>query len=494
MGTQDQPNAVPNVAVVTAVVEDNFPGLWPAVDLGLSTAATLLLKDNANPVAVIYVGGPSSSKTTVADMFADHPACYVSDNFTPAAFVSHAASVPRGELSKVDLLPRIKHKVLVTPELAPIFRGDEDDLTKRFSIITRVLDGHGLLTDSGTHGQRGYRGDFLFAWLGCTTPFEERVWRVMAQLGSRLFFLLMGDESQVTVADLLASEDGSDFKDRLARVRATLHPFLTQMFAAYGGVRGVEWDSRSDPRPVKERIAQMASLLAATRSEPIKEGNPDRGKYEYTPAKREQPRRAFAVLRNLGRGHALVHGRRQLTEEDLPLLAKVTVSSMPSAAAKVFRALVESEAGVLTSTEVKRALGVRHHGTAQKVMEDLEGRGVGEVQRGEPGVAWVVRFQPEWSWCLSADFRALLHRGEAPVSKQEVCGPNEPVTDEGVCVAPITHTLVQRQREGERSGGESNAHTSQQMTGDPANASTGDVPEFWKGPVNWDEIEAATRE
>ncbi len=135
-------SAVPDVAAVRSVIEENFPGLWPAVDLGLATAATLLLADNVDPVAVIYVGGPSSSKTTVADFFVGHELCYLSDNFTPAAFVSHAANVPRDKLDKVDLLPRIRHKLLVTPELAPIFRGGKEaELTECFSILTRVLDG-----------------------------------------------------------------------------------------------------------------------------------------------------------------------------------------------------------------------------------------------------------------------------------------------------------------------------------------------------------------
>ena len=69
MSTQDQPIVLPDVAVVRAIVEHNFPDLWPAVDLGLSTAATLLLAENTNPTAVIYVGGPSTGKTTVATMF-----------------------------------------------------------------------------------------------------------------------------------------------------------------------------------------------------------------------------------------------------------------------------------------------------------------------------------------------------------------------------------------------------------------------------------------
>lgn len=86
------PQPAPDVARVRAVVEELFPGLWPAVDAGLAVAATLLLEANANPVALVYVGGPSSSKTTVADMFTDHPRCYRSDSFTPAAFVSQAAN------------------------------------------------------------------------------------------------------------------------------------------------------------------------------------------------------------------------------------------------------------------------------------------------------------------------------------------------------------------------------------------------------------------
>ena len=106
---------LPDVAAVQQTIQHYFPGLWPAVDLGLSVCTSLLLADNVNPVAVIYVGGPSSSKTTVADMFADHPLTYVSDNFTPAAFVSHATNISRGDLETVDLLPRIRHKVFITP-------------------------------------------------------------------------------------------------------------------------------------------------------------------------------------------------------------------------------------------------------------------------------------------------------------------------------------------------------------------------------------------
>jgi hypothetical protein len=64
-------NPKPQIEAVRQTVEQHFPGLWLAVDAALSVSATLLLAKNTNPTALIYVGGASSSKTTVVDMFAD---------------------------------------------------------------------------------------------------------------------------------------------------------------------------------------------------------------------------------------------------------------------------------------------------------------------------------------------------------------------------------------------------------------------------------------
>jgi Cdc6-like AAA superfamily ATPase len=60
---------MPEVTAVQEIVSAHFPKLWPSVEAGLATCATLLLADNANPVALIYMGPPSTGKTTVAKMF-----------------------------------------------------------------------------------------------------------------------------------------------------------------------------------------------------------------------------------------------------------------------------------------------------------------------------------------------------------------------------------------------------------------------------------------
>src|SRR5262249_11361820 len=85
-----------------------------------------------------------------------------------------------------------------------------------------------------------------------------------------------------------------------------------------GGVRGVEWDHSQDDRTILKGIARWATALSAMRSEPAREPDPQRSGFgaEYMPARTEQPRRAYAVLYNLARGHALLYGRARLTTDD----------------------------------------------------------------------------------------------------------------------------------------------------------------------------------
>jgi len=397
-----------SVDIVREAISRYFPHLWPAVEAGLSTCATLLLSDNANPVALIYVGPSSAGKTTVASMFEGVVVkgvqlVYRSDRFTHASFVTHSAKATEQQLAKTDLLPKIRFKILLTPELSTIFRGKPDELAERFSVITRVLDGQGLTTDSGTHGRRGYTGDYLFAWIGCTTPFSDTVWEVMAQLGSRLFFLVMDTGVTSTVDDMVkAHSETQSYKDKITICQKDISQFVEQLFIRFGDVRGVEWNAQGDPTDVLRRIAQCATLLAVLRT-PISKDT------SITPQP-ESPLRANSVLYNLARGHALIHGRTQLSVEDLPMVAKVAVSSIPQEPRKVLLALAKNEGQPLTVKQVENTgVGSRH--TAERVMEALDQLGVMKFGKEGTGKVSSLSIRPEWAWCMAGDFRSLLLEG-----------------------------------------------------------------------------------
>ena len=107
---------------------------------------------------------------------------------------------------------------------------------------------------------------------------------------------------------------------------------------------------------------------------------------------------------------AAIEGRQQLTEDDLPLVAKVTLSSMPTKRRKVFLALVQNKGATLSVAQVQAALGARHPDTARTVMADLDRLGIMEYVEENTGKPAHLRFRSAWSWCARPSFRKLFRR------------------------------------------------------------------------------------
>lgn len=103
-----------------------------------------------------------------------------------------------------------------------------------------------------------------------------------------------------------------------------------------------------------------------------------------------------------------VHGRRKLEWEDLPLIAKVTVSTMPPQFGQVFQTLAGKKDHQLTRAAAQTALKVKSHTTALEFMDQLGNLGLMDfIQKGQ-GEASFLRWGEEWDWCGSEEFRAIL--------------------------------------------------------------------------------------
>jgi hypothetical protein len=396
---------------VIEVVGSCFPDVLPETIACLSVAATLCLEDQQNPVPLNLEGAPSSQKTTVIDFFGRaHDKVYRSDKFTPKSFVSHAASVGRERLNEIDLLPRIRHKVVLVPELAPLFGLRQEDLLENFSILTRVFDGQGLTTDSGVYGQRGPTGDYLFAWIGCTTPIEHRVWKTMGKLGSRLLFLEMPN-GEHTAKQLVNNPGGVSYKDRVERCAVVVADFLDALWDDTGGIRGVKWDRAADANSgeLMERIGEYGALAKLRGTISVwREGAGDDESYNFSTPIIEAPYRAMSLLYALARGHALVHGRRQLTEADLPLVARAALESTPNDR----RARDASPAR-------KRGDRDDRHGrggapllapTARAILETLDKLSVGNFHNPGPPIPGTLELAPSLGWILDCDAAGLLKK------------------------------------------------------------------------------------
>ncbi len=171
------------------VVQKNLTNLWHSLEFELSIKNILNIKGCSLPFAGTVLGKPSSLKTVGIELFRKSKHTFYTDNFTARSFVSHSTTVSKEQLEEIDLLPKIKNKCFLTPELAPTFAAKDDDLIRVLGILTRILDGHGYESDSGAHGHMGYNERMMFAWIGAAIDIPFKVHKLLTTLGPKLYFL-----------------------------------------------------------------------------------------------------------------------------------------------------------------------------------------------------------------------------------------------------------------------------------------------------------------
>jgi len=398
-----------DIETVQEIVEENFPRLWEATDACLSVCATLFLSDLANPVGLNLLGPPGCGKTTVLSFFYDIPYCYKTDHFTPASFVSHSVNVKKKDLPKIDMLPKIKDKIMIIPELAPIFSKRKEYLEENIGVLIRVFDGQGFQSDTGAQGRRGYSGEHLFAWIGATTPLPYRVWQTMGKLGSRWLFMLMPKELTIEEQGDLEVEElinNVSYKDKVKQCKQVIGSCLSVLFEKYGWKidkesgkvkvgKKIDWDRHADKEHICS-IVSVAQLVARARSTVSiwREKNRDDGEtYSYTQPIKEVPSRLKSLLYNLARGHAIIHDRKELNEGDVVFVSKIALSSMQDDRREVIKLLLREE--TVDTNKICDTLSVDDR-TARSIMKALEVLGVVNVYEEGRGSQYHIELSDDF--------------------------------------------------------------------------------------------------
>ena len=254
------------------MANDNLSGLWDSLEFELSIMKILNIKDCTLPFAGILLGAPSSLKTVVIEALREWINVFYTDSFSAKAFVSHSTTVKKEVLEQIDLLPKIKNKLFLTPELSPTFSKKDDDLVEILGIMTRVLDGHGYESDTGAHGHRGYTNPMMFVWIGAAVDIPFKVHKLLGTLGPELYFLRL--PSIPKSEDYYIDDLDKDFAEKIARVNVVLFDFLNfwemgpdLQIDEKSGIKKMEWDpkhTKNDKR-TKIFIVRLGKLLAHLR-------------------------------------------------------------------------------------------------------------------------------------------------------------------------------------------------------------------------------------
>lgn len=204
----------------------NLPSLWDPLHMVLAVRSMLYIKDITLPFALIVLGPPSTLKTLSLELLRGYPNNFFTNKFTPRAIVTHTSIGREEDLRQIDLLPKWKNKIVLLPELAPMFTKKEDDLREDLGTLMSVLDGYGHETDSGARGHRGYSGEYMFVLTGASVEIPHRVHKVLGALGPKLYFLRV-DRGEMTEEELMEYMTGASFDQKKKMIKAALYDYLS---------------------------------------------------------------------------------------------------------------------------------------------------------------------------------------------------------------------------------------------------------------------------
>lgn len=389
--------------VLKDTMDRNYPRLWWLLDMTLAVRAILEIKENTLPFMVVILGPPSSGKTTVLELMEALPNTYSIDVFTPRSLQSHYASKRKDDLEKDDLLPKIKDKNFLTPELAPLFSVRDEDAVLIMGLLTRLLDGKGLKTISGVHGERS-SGPVFFVWIGAAVEVSKNIWKLIARLGPKMFFLRMNPESsyeeeQKEILDNMNIEDAPKIEEVKEKMLEYWDAFTSAPFYENGKAT---WDKSKESSELMVKIIERAQLLARLRGHVPTEDTHGRGGSNYTFLEPiiEVPKRATKYLYNLTRGYALCQGRNYIIEEDLAVIKPIVLSSAAKERVELLKLLIKNK-GEVTVKQMEEARGVSS-ATAQKTMKLLAVLGLVDLVKvlGITKSVSAVRLKEHFRWIL----------------------------------------------------------------------------------------------
>jgi predicted transcriptional regulator len=393
------------------VVDRNIPELWPGLEFELSVLRILNIAGCTLPFIGIILGRPSSSKTAIISLLRRWYCTYYSDNFTAKAFVSHSTAVAsRERLTEIDMLPKIKDKLFLTPELSPMFSAKDDDLIQILGIITRIADGQGLMTDSGVYGQRGYDGKLMFTWVGAGVDIPHKVYKHLGNLGAKLYFFRMSYNSKTE--DDLVRLANKDFDTNFGEIKSALFDYLKWFEIGpdliedkSSGLPKMKWDKSKDDLETMKFIVRLAMLLSHLRcvAKTWETENTQGSQYAYSISLAEDPSRAATLLTNLAKGRALLEGRNYVTKADVPIVIKTVLSTAQIERVSIFSLLL-ANGGSLTTSQITDYLNVSKQ-TALRTMAEI--KAVGLVEEDDIDPEKRVTLRHEFDWFLSKEFAEL---------------------------------------------------------------------------------------
>jgi len=425
----DIDESITTIDKVKEIFEDNYKNLWEEMEVGVCTAATLFLNNINKPICMIFVGPSGSGKSIIVEALPPKsPISLRVDDITAASFISQSKDVKdKNDLSGIDFLPKMDGRATCFSDMSPVVGDEPTKVKKAVGVLTRILDGRGYARTGAVHGMRSFIKDMRFAILGASVPFEYSVWKIMGNMGPRLYFCQMPFK-KYSNDFVISTLTGKTQRNRQKEVMNAVYSFLMNLKNRYPD--GYEWDTEKDAEKhydILNIIVSLGRIVALLRAqlrmwETHSRGDEGDG-YQYRKPVKETPMKPSEALYALAQAHAFIHGRSEISEADLPMCAKIAVSSCSDDRAMLFRAILANE-GSITTNELSIMLNL-HIKTAYRVIKELTILGIlddkGSMRSERAGhPSTVYELAEEFKWLLEPRWNELKIKMLAGWKREEI--------------------------------------------------------------------------
>jgi hypothetical protein len=394
--------------------EKNNPEIYLAIKIGLSSWAQIKIFEETKPFALFFNGDITSKEITV-NSIKKIPDVFYIDSFTSKSFVTHSARHSTKQLRDIDLLPKIQNKVMLTSNVDNIFSGNKPTVNDNIQMIDTVLEGKGYESHSAVHGVRGYTGNRNFVWLGTINQINKRVFDAIGRMNNKPLFFRFDDSqrSEKSIEDMIKSlneerrmlgNEVNESVEGILKVISELFPNEKKM---------VMWDSSKDETEASRTIVNLSNFLMNIRAyiptENTVESTSGGTNYNFGIPVKEDLFRLSKTLYNLARGHAIIHGRNYITNDDLEIVVHIVMSSIPIDRLRLFEVLLSNK-GIADTTQVENHLSASK-ATALKEMKKLRVLEIVEDCKvdGKSKPTLAIKLKNEYSWILDNKFKQYLN-------------------------------------------------------------------------------------
>ncbi len=346
--------------------------------------------EKRDPVWLMIVGNPSSNKTTLADLPEPLSEVFKLDTMTSNPF----SSGQREKEKPKDLLPLLDNKCFIIKEYGTLF-GRSDEMVKQLiSDLVAIYDGD-YAKHSPTRGTIRYK--VYFSHIGCVTPMSlSSRQKYMSAVGARFLFLRiepLNDEEKKDSLSKIWEGEGGMSKEEVSKVVCSYCIQLKEKL-----LQGEEITFSDD---AKQKLNNFASLTARARGIVISdrtsfktEEGKTRHHYEVTDIQVEEPFRALKQLKKFAKCLAIVNGKNSVEDEELQIVRRVVLSSMPVRRADILKVFEQGQ--IFTAKQAAKKLD-KNYRTVKRNFDELVALQVLKSDKGANDLARTYTLREEFT-------------------------------------------------------------------------------------------------